>query len=183
MKTGTFVLLVAAAALSFGMSGFGALAEDDTGATQLSPSPALPIGTVARYRVTFFKSNTSVTALRTASIVSVTNASAVSCRVAVDWRTGGTTNACTTSISIAPGATLDFCSRTIPSGITSCNSTCSPSLTFNEGSAVVGSSTTTGCEKIALSARTVYTSTTTDSPLNAITDAKVVRVGFGNSGD
>lgn len=186
MKTATFILL-AAAALTLGMGASDALAQDDAGAGQLSASPPqLPVGTVARYRVTFFKSTTTTAALRTASIVSATNANLTggpSCTVAVDWRTGGTSNACSTNIVIAPGATLDFCSRTIPTGITTCNSTCSPSLTFNEGSAVIGSSTTTGCEKIALSARTVYTSSTTDSPVSAITDAKIVRWGFGNSGD
>ena len=188
MKTSTYLLL-AAAALTFGMPPSGALAEDPA---DDAPSPAarfsqvvpiLPAGTVARYRVTFFKSNTAVTALRTASIVSITNGNMGSCKVAVDWRTGGTVSSCTSSLVIGPGSTQDFCSRTIPSGITTCNATCSPSLTFNEGSAVVGSATTPGCEKIELSARTVYTASTSDSPVSAITDANVVKYNQPNIGD
>jgi hypothetical protein len=187
MKTPVYLLLVAAA-LTFGMPATEALAQDrpdDAGRAGASPqaSPALPVGTTARYRVTFFKSNTTVTALRTASIVSITNGNTASCLAAVDWRTGGTATSCTSSLVIGPGSTLDFCSRTIPSGITTCNATCFPSLTFNEGSAVVGSATTLGCERIQLSARTVYTATTTDSPVSAITDANVVRFPFGNNGD
>jgi hypothetical protein len=189
MKTSTYLLL-AAAALTFGMPPSGALAQDPADdaprSGQVAPNfvaPILPAGTVARYRVTFFKSNTSVTALRTASIVSITNGNSGSCKVAVDWRTGGTASSCVTSLVIGPGSTQDFCSRTIPSGITTCNGTCFPSLTFNEGSAVVGSATTPGCEKIELSARTVYTASTSDSPVSAITDANVVKYNQPNIGD
>jgi hypothetical protein len=189
VRTATYLLLVAAA-LTFGMPPFGAVAEDraDDAPSQAARSGQiapnlLPAGTVARYRVTYFKSNTAVIALRSASIVSITNGNSGSCKVAVDWRTGGTVSSCTSSLVIGPGSTQDFCSRTIPGGITTCNATCSPSLTFNEGSAVVGSATTTGCERIELSARTVYTASTTDSPVSAITDAKVVRYNFPNIGD
>jgi hypothetical protein len=180
MKASTYFLL-AAAALACGM-GASAFAQDDT-PTGRAVNPALPAGTVARYLVTYMKSNTATTALRTATIISVTNQSSSTCKVAVDWKVGGTSTACTTTLSLSPGSELDFCSRTIPDGITTCNATCSPSLTFNEGNAVVGSSTTTGCEKIALSARTVYTSSTSDSPVNGITDAKIVKFGAGNIGD
>jgi hypothetical protein len=183
MKALTYFML-AAAALACGM-GATAFAQDDTPtrSSVTSVTPALPAGTVARYLVTYMKSNTATTALRTATIISVTNQSSSTCRVAVDWKVGGTSTVCTTTLSLSPRSELDFCSRTIPDGITTCNATCSPSLTFKEGKAVVGSSTTTGCEKIALSARTVYTSSTSDSPVNGITDAKIVKFGAGNIGD
>jgi hypothetical protein len=183
MKTSTYMLLVAAA-LTFGMPAADASAQNrpDEGRGQLSSQ--LPAGTVSRYVVTYFRSATVDPALRTASVVSITNENTSSCLVAVDWRFGvGASTACTISATLAPQTQLDFCSRTVPDGITTCNVTCSPSLTNNEGSARVGSATTTGCEKIAVSARTYYTGSTTDKPVSAITDAKVVRYGFGNSGD
>jgi hypothetical protein len=199
MKNPIYLSFVAAA-LFFGLGLSSSLAQqgpsangaaqavnpdnDDEGDGRLfRATPALPVGTVARYTVTYFKSNTSNSALRTAAIVSVTNQSTASCTVGVDWRTGGTATACSQSLLLTPGAQLDFCTRAIPGPITSCNATCAPNLTFNEGNAVVGSSTTTGCEKIAVSSRTVYTGSTADAPVSAITDAKIVKVGFGNNGD
>jgi hypothetical protein len=160
-----------------------AAAPDEDGPTSLA-GPQLPAGYTARYRVTYFSSQTGVAALRSASIVSVTNHNTATCAVAVDWKLGLGGVVCTTAINVAPGNTVDFCTRTLPAGVTSCNSTCAaPGLTNAEGSAIVGSRTVTGCERIAVSARTVYTQTTTDSPVSAITDAKVVRIGLGNSGD
>jgi hypothetical protein len=199
MKSPIYLSLVAAA-LIFGLAPSSSLAQqrpsangaaqavdhdaDDEGNGRLlAAKPALPRGTVARYLVTYFKSNTSVSTLRSAAIVSVTNQSTASCTVGVDWKTGGTATACSQSLLLTPGAQLDFCTRAIPSGITTCNATCAPNLTFNEGNAIVGSSTTTGCEKIALSSRTVYTGSTTDAPVSAITDANIVKFGFGNIGD
>lgn len=180
--------LLATAALAFAMpasiafaQGPEAASEDDEASGGRFAAPALPVGTVARYRVTYFKSNTAAAALRTASIVSATNQSGVSCTIAVDWRTGGTAVSLTQSLVVPPNGHVDFCTRAIPAGITSCNAT--GALTFNEGNAVIGSSTTTGCERIAVSARTVYTQTTTDSPVSAITDAKIVRINLGNNGD
>ena len=194
MKTSACLLALATAALVYGGFPSSALAQkggdktavDDTESGFPTESefaaPALPTGHVARYRVTYMKSNTAATALRTATVVSITNQSSVSCGTSVDFKVGSST-VCTTSVTIAPGTTVDHCSRTIPSGITSCNATCSPSLTFDEGHAIVGSSSTTGCEKIAVSARTYYTSSTSDSPVSAVTDAKVVKLGVGNAGD
>lgn len=186
MKTSTYCLL-AAAALTFGMPASDALAQDrpdEARPGQLQLGPQLPAGTAARYRVTYANSQTRVAALRSASIVSITNQSTVTCRVAVDWNFGAGGIACSANLVITPGMTADFCTRPIPGAITSCNSTCpGAGLTFFEGNATVGSSTIAGCEKIAVSARTVYTASTTDSPVSAITDAKVVKIGSGNIGD
>lgn len=177
-------LLVMAAALSIVLGSPAALAQDDTPIGRRAGPQALPAGITARYLVTYLKSNTSDPALRSATIVTVTNETITkNCTVAVEWKTGGISTACTTSLTLGPGKVADFCSRSVPSGITSCDITCAPELTFNEGNAVVGSSTNeVGCDKIAVSARTVYTATTTDSPVSAITDAKIVKF-TGNIGD
>ncbi|MCI0736047.1 MAG: hypothetical protein L0Y50_07220 [Beijerinckiaceae bacterium] len=182
MKTSVFLFSMAAA-LAIGMGATDALGQDrpDQGEVgRLSPQP--PAGTVARYRVTYFYSNTSANPPRSVSIVSITNQSAVTCRVAVDWKIGFGGVACATNLLLGAGNTADFCTRSIPVGITACNSTC-PGLNFTEGSAIVASSTTTTCDRIAVSARTVYTGSTSDAAISAITDAKVVRFGFGNIGD
>lgn len=187
MKSSTFVLLVAGA-FTLGMPATEAFAQNrpDAGASP-EVSPALPVGTTARYRVTYFYSNTNAAfPPRNASIVSITNQNTVSCTVAVDWRFGtGGGLVCGTSLVLGPGSTADFCTRTLPFNIVACNSTCpAPGLTFTEGNAIVGSSTaTTGCDRIAVSARTVYTGATTDTSVSAITDAKVVRINAGNIGD
>ena len=157
---------------------------EDRGNAAITSSLRLAPGTIARYRVTYFRSSTTTPALRSASVVSVTNHNSATCTVSIDWNFGAGGTVCTTTLAIAPGNQLDFCSRSIPGGTTVCNSTCpGAGLTAHEGSAIVGSSTTVGCDRIALSARTIYTSTTTDAPIDAITDAKVVRIGAGNSGD
>lgn len=156
------------------------------GVSRTSAPAAFPAGTIARYRVTYFKSNTSDVNLRTASVISVTNHApfGVNCTVAVDWKLGTGANACSTSVSVAPGATVDFCSRPVPAGVTTCNSTCpGAGLTAVEGNAAIASTNSTDCARIAVSARTYYTASTTDSPVSAITDAKIVRVGNGNTGD
>jgi hypothetical protein len=185
MKPSLFLFSMTTA-LTLGMGATDAVAQDrplDTGpAKETAQAPALPIGTVARYRVTYAISSTSVTALRSVSIVSITNQSPVTCTVAVDWRIGFGGVVCGTSFSLPAGFTADFCTRPIPGSLTTCNSTCPAPPSF-EGNAFVGSSTTAGCEKIAVSARTVYTATTSDSPVSAITDAKVVKFGLGNIGD
>ncbi len=187
MKTSPYLLLVAAA-FTFGMPASGALAQDrprDTGtAKETARALALPGGT-PRYVVTYAASSTlPVNTLRSASIVSVTNQSPVSCRVAVIWRLGFGGVSCETGDLLGPGFTLDFCTRPLPDDLTTCNGVCPDAgLTVFEGNAVVGSSTTTGCERIAVSARTVYTANANDLSISAITDAKVVRFGQGNIGD
>lgn len=194
MKQATSFLLSVIAAVGYGVCPSDALAQngsrgpDDNegGFAAESPAPALAPGHVARYRVTYMKSNTAATALRTATVVSITNQSLVTCGTSVDFKIGFGGTACTTNITLAPGETGDHCSRTIPSGVTTCNATCAPApgLAFAEGSAIVGSSILPSrCSAIAVSARTYYTQSLSDAPVSAITDAKVVRIGAGNAGD
>ena len=193
MKRITWLLLSVFAAVIFGLSPTYVLAgnssrgapddsSENAGFAVLNATPQLPAGQVARYRVTYMKSNTA-TANRTSTVVSITNQSGATCSTGVDWRIGFGGTACTTSLTLGPGQTGEHCSRSIPSAVSSCNATCSPGLTFNEGSAIVGSSTTTGCSKIAVSARTYHTTGTDDSAVAAATDAKIVKIGAGNSGD
>ena len=52
-----------------------------------SVAQALPVGHVARYRVTYMSSQTN-TANRSATVVSITNQSAGNCSTSVDWRVG-----------------------------------------------------------------------------------------------
>ena len=189
MKNLVFLWLVAAA-LTFEMSPSNAFAQD--GVDQIGPSrllsARLPDAAAApfSYRVTYFNSQTGTTALRSASIISITNQSKESCTVDVQWLAGGGAVVCSTSLTVAAGVQLDFCTRPIPKGITVCNSICpGAGLTDHEGTAGVGAEDLAGqfnCP-IAVSARTVYTASTTDAPISAITDAKIVRSGGFNNGD
>lgn len=176
-----------AVAAAFATAPLGAIAQDQDNRSgskaELAPQIVVP-PMLPRYLVTYFKSNTSPVVLRTASIVSITNQSLVSCSVGVQWRAGGTLASCGATLAIPPGGQVDFCTRPIAFGTTICNSTCpGAGLTLHEGNAIVASSSTAACANIAISARTVYTTTTTDFPISAITDAKVVRFGTGNIGD
>jgi hypothetical protein len=182
MKTSTFFLLVAA--LTFGMPPSNALAQDSAGEARPPPPSGrlFHLNQVPRYLVTYFNSQTASVGLRSASIVSITNQSSVSCRVFVDWKLEDGQLECGDELSIGPGVEVDFCTRAIPTAITKCNSICSPNLIFSEGYAIVGS-TKAGCKKIAVSSRTVYTAYPADIPVFGITDAKVVRSGSGNIGD
>jgi hypothetical protein len=143
---------------------------------------ALPVGNVARYVVTYLRSNPS-TSPRTATVISITNNSSGSCQTSVDWKVGFGGVSCTTSLTLGPGQTGEHCSRPLGTGGLLCNATCSPALTAIEGNAIVGSTNSTACSAIALEARTFYTTGSSDQTLNAISPSKVVRFGAGNSGD
>lgn len=192
MKPSIYLRIWAVALLSC-VGGAGALAQERVGvihddveneahAALQSANRDLPVGHLPRYRATFMKSNTLAPALRTATVVSITNQSSLSCSTSVDFRVGAA-SVCTTIVTVPPGATVDHCSRVIPTGMTSCNATCSPSLTAHEGHAVIGSTSIISCDNIVASARTYYTGSTTDAPVSAITDAKIVKFGTPNAGD
>ena len=144
--------------------------------------PQIFIPMTPRYLVTYMKSRTDNDKLRSATVVSVTNQSQATCRVAVSYFKGFVNNSspeCSTSFSISPDFTVDFCSRNLPTPITTCNSTCSPGLTFDEGRSIVSST----CREIGVSSRVYYTSGEGDDEISAITDSKIVKVGEGNNGD
>jgi hypothetical protein len=163
---------------------FGQAANDDVGGPGIqsltSTSPMRTGRHLPRFIAAYMKSRT-VDSPRSATVVSITNDSSVTCETSVDWKIGFNGVACTTTLTLAPGDTGDHCSRAIPDALTTCNATCSPELTFDEGNAIIGSASASPCKAIAVSARTYYTTGTSDETLNAITDARIVRVGGGDN--
>jgi hypothetical protein len=140
------------------------------------------IPNVPRYLVTYMKSNTGNVAMRSATVVSVTNQSRLINRVFVTFFRGLTDDsspAGTAALAIPPQFTVDFTSRQLPSDLTTPNAVSNPQLTFDEGRAIVSSM----WPEIGVSARVYYTAGDRDETLHAITDSKVVVYGGRNSGD
>lgn len=168
---------------SYGLFAPAALAATDDGSGPVPQSTEEAYGGQPRYLVTFMKSRTT-DPIRTATVVSVTNQASGTCQISVDWFRGFETSpACTTTFVLGAGFQTDFCSRTIPDALTTCNTTCTPELTFHEGKAVVSSSTRDDCRSIGVSARVYYTSGSADDEVTAISDSKIMRFGQGNRGD
>ncbi len=135
-----------------------------------------------RYLITYMNSQTRNDAMRSATVVSVTNQSKEPARVFVTFFKGFTDDSSsvgTAAYSIPPQFTVDFASRHLPSELTVTNVVPKPELTFDEGRAVVSSTSS----QIAVSARVYYTAGKRDEQLLAITDSKVVIYGKGNVGD
>lgn len=138
--------------------------------------------TVPRYLVTYMNSQTANEAMRSATVVSVTNQSEITNRVVVAFYKGFTDDASpvgTAAFSIPPQYTVDFASRSLPGELTVTNAVPNPELTFDEGRAVVSSTH----PAIGVSARVYYTAGDGDERLHAITDSKVVAYGRRNRGD
>jgi hypothetical protein len=157
------------------------LIEQELQIGNLGPIPPIFIPAKPRYLVTYMNSQTRGRS-RSATVVTVTNQSSSSCRVAVSYFKGFSSNAnpvCSTSFAIPPDFTVDFCSRNLPGEVTACNSICAPELTFDEGRAIVSST----CKEIGVSSRIYYTSGTNDEQITGITDTKIVQFGQGNNGD
>lgn len=143
------------------------------------PLAALP--NTPRYLVTYMNSQTRGR-IRSATVVSVTNQSNTINRVFVSFFKGLTSNTspvCVCAYAIPPDFTVDFCSRDLPTEITTCNCVCDPELHFDEGRAIVSSM----WPEIGVSSRVYYTAGSQDEELLAITDSKIVRFGRGNRGD
>lgn len=175
-----FFVSAAAAAILCGLSFSGAVAASQVAGPSRAVAPAIA-GYTPRYLVTFFESNTSNPLARSATVVSVTNPNAVPCNVGVEWKYGHAGIAATATVAVAPGDTVELCSRSVPSAINTCDT--NSNLTFNEGTAIISSVTGAQCAALQLSARTVYSASTTDLPISSFTDAKVVRWGLRNIGD
>jgi hypothetical protein len=142
--------------------------------------PAIP-GT-PRYLVTYMNSQTRNEAMRSATVVSITNQSRLTNRVWVSFFKGFTddsSSVATVGFAIPPQYTVDFASRSLPGELTVTNAVANPELTFDEGRAVVSSM----WPEIGVSARVIYTAGDNDERLHAITDSKVVRYGNRNRGD
>src|SRR5262249_38288062 len=145
-----------------------------------NPGLAVPLNEyqagVDRYLVTYMNSQTG-NAIRSATVVTVTNQSSRSCAVQIEWFRGFTPNtpACTTTAVIDPGVTEDFCSRNLPGAITACNIICDPELTFDEGKAIVSSSENASCGLIGVEARVYYTTGEGDTGVSGISNPKIIR--------
>jgi hypothetical protein len=150
---------------------------------ELEELPALPgIPTTPRYLVTYMNSQTANSAMRSATVVSVTNQSRLINRVFVTFFKGFSDDSVpvgTAAFAIPPQFTVDFGSRTLPGELTVTNAVPSPELTFDEGRAIVSSM----WPEIGVSARVYYTAGDRDERLHAITDSKVVVYGEANRGD
>jgi hypothetical protein len=155
--------------------------EVEQGALEQLPNIA-GIPSVPRYLVTYMNSQTANDAMRSATVVSVTNQSKLINRVFVTFFKGFTDDSSpigTAAFAIPPQFTVDFASRSLPGELTVTNAVPSPELTFDEGRAVVSSM----WPEIGVSARVYYTAGGRDDRLHAITDSKVVVYGAPNSGD
>jgi hypothetical protein len=142
-----------------------------------------PIGLPAepRYLVTYMNSQTGG-AIRSATVVSVTNQSRAINRVFVSFFKGFQDNSAPIGVAafaIPPDFTVDFGSRNLPGEITVVNALSNPELTFDEGRAIVSSM----WPEIGVSARVIYTRGDKDNELMAITDSKLVAFGKMNIGD
>jgi hypothetical protein len=137
---------------------------------------------VPRYLVTYMNSQTANNAMRSATVVSVTNQSRLINRVSVTFFKGWSDDSSpvgTAAFAIPPQYTVDFASRNLPGELTVTNAVPNPELTFDEGRAIVSSM----WPEIGVSARVYYTAGDRDETLHAITDSKVVVYGARNSGD
>jgi hypothetical protein len=147
---------------------------------ELFPIPGLV--SVPRYLVTYMNSNTANNAMRSATVVSVTNQSRLINRVFVTFFKGWSDDSSPVGMAafaIPPQFTVDFASRNLPGELTVTNAVPSPELTFDEGRAIVSSM----WPEIGVSARVYYTAGERDETLHAITDSKVIVYGGRNKGD
>jgi hypothetical protein len=147
---------------------------------ELLPIPGFV--SVPRYLVTYMNSQTANNAMRSATVVSVTNQSRLINRVSVTFFKGWSDDSSpvgTAAFAIPPQYTVDFASRNLPGELTVTNAVPNPELTFDEGRAIVSSL----WPEIGVSARVYYTAGDRDETLHAITDSKVVVYGARNSGD
>lgn len=144
--------------------------------------PTVGIPQEPRYLVTYMNSQTGDQAMRSATIVSVTNQSNLINRVFVTFFKGFSDDSSpvgTAAFAVPPQYTIDFGSRNLPIELTTVNAVPNPELTFDEGRAIVSSM----WPEIGVSARVYYTAGERDEQLLAITDSKVVVYGGRNKGD
>jgi hypothetical protein len=150
---------------------------EELGELELFPFPFM----LPRFLVTYMNSQAR-SAIRSSTIVSITNRSEKTNRVAVYFYYGFSDDAAPVGqafFTIPPDYTIDIASRDVPNSITTTNAVSSPELTFHEGRAVVFSQHA----QIGVSSRVVYTEGDKDSKLLAISDSNVVNYYKGNQGD
>jgi len=173
----TKVVLLALVLAVFGMLHNSVLAQEE----------------IPRYRVTYVKSQTTGAAseTRSATVITVVNQHSSSCTARVEWFGQNGDSACISSaVPLAAGEAVQFCSRTLPGGISACTNRalCSSLPNAINGTAVVSSSPLSGCNLLAVEARVYYLGTnalgnTADSAVSAISNSRVVFIGEANLGD
>lgn len=127
-------------------------------------------------------SQTADSATRSATVISVTNQSKLINRVFVTFFKGFTDDSSPVGMAafaIPPQFTVDFASRHLPGTLTVTNAVPDPELTSDEGRV---SSRPYG-RRSEVSAHVYYTAGDADERQHAITDAKLVVCGAGNSED
>jgi hypothetical protein len=153
-----------------------------------------------RYRVTYWRSRTGGD-VRAVTMVTVVNQSDEQCRVQVEWLDSSGNHlsfspglAPSQSIQGAllnPGAAFHFCSRTLadsPIATCSAGGVANPVIPqgTNQGQAIVYSTPSFDCSRIAVDARVYFTTGSNavgDTAISAISNSKVVFFGEGNLGD
>jgi hypothetical protein len=143
-----------------------------------------------RYRVTYIKSLSAVAGAaqetRSATVITVVNQHTGPCTARVEWFRQDGTSACRSqAIPLAAGEAVQFCSRTLPGGISACRNAALCALPDQiNGTAVVSSS-----ELIAVEARVYYLGinaldgTFADNRVSGISNSRVVFIGEANLGD
>lgn len=173
------------AALTFGLVSSAVSAQEGfQKAPPSGPVPQNPAGTVVRYRITDWVSVSAVGVEHATQVSTITNQSGSTCGVGVDLNLPDGTTECTLNnpVSLPAGQSVIICSRHLGFPIVGCQTflnTC-PGTNVSGGSGKVW--TTPACTNIAVSARTIYTNAT-DTVVQGISDAKLVKPGAGNIGD
>jgi len=127
---------------------------------------------VPRHMVTYMSSETAG-AVRSATIVTVTNEADTVNHVVVSYLEGfdGTSRPISVgSFSIPPASSIDFVSRTLPEELTAISAVCCPELVFAEGRAIVSSV----LPAIAVESHVFYTAGRNDDLLLSVENSDVV---------
>ena len=173
--------LTFAVSLCLGMASYSPLAvaqTRDDGTETAAGSREAP-GTEAankkRFTVTYLKSRKD--APRSATVITGVADSGGSCEVRIEFWAGSVASSpeCTLTTTIAKGTTADFCTRSLPTNITSCNFVCAPQEIFLEGKALIYTAPTAACARAVFEARVYYTTgISNDTGVAAVSNSAVV---------
>ena len=128
-----------------------------SGITPATIIAAPPVGETYRYAIPHFVSSTGGASTSSFAAVSIRNASKVTCTASVTFQyASGAANVCVMTQSIPANESRVFCTRNGDLGFIGCQATCSPELTFQEGHALVSSTTGGACGAIQIDAQEFY---------------------------
>jgi hypothetical protein len=148
--------------------------------------PQAIAGMTPRYIVTEMRSIVSAGGNVTTSI-RITNMSSRTCSYGIEYyfsqgASAGGMRVCTLQMPDIPKFNTVFpCSRDLSSSLaTSCSPVCNPELTGNAGKAIIYSQDVAGCERMAVNA-TIVNSSSDDSVMVTMRTPKIVRYGLEDS--